>query len=114
MSKILIWLKIIRPQTLFASICPVLVGLIITPYITTSYAIVTLLCAVSLQVLSNLINDYYDYVRGSDKKGRIGFSRALAEGIVSKKQMLSACVITLCISILTGLYLIMRGGLPIL
>lgn len=114
MSKILIWLKIIRPQTLFASICPVLVGLIITPDITTSYAIVTLLCAVSLQVLSNLINDYYDYVRGSDKKGRIGFSRALAEGIVSKKQMLSACVITLCISILTGLYLIMRGGLPIL
>lgn len=114
MSKILIWLKITRPQTLFASVCPVLVGLIITPDITTSYAIVTLLCAVSLQVLSNLINDYYDYVRGSDKKGRIGFSRALAEGIVNEKQMRIACIITLCFSIITGLYLVLRGGIPIL
>ncbi len=114
MSKIFIWLKIIRPQTLFASICPVLVGLIITPCISTSYAIITLLCAISLQVLSNLINDYYDYVRGSDKKGRVGFSRALAEGIVSKRQMLTACIITLCISIFSGLYLVLRSGIPIL
>ena len=111
----LLWLKIIRPQTLFASICPVLVGLMASPCdINTSVAIVTIVCALSLQILSNLINDYYDFRRGTDKKGRAGFSRALAEGWVTEKQMRDACLIALTISILTGAYLVIVGGILIL
>lgn len=111
----LLWLKIIRPQTLFASICPVLVGLMASPCnINTSVAIVTIVCALSLQILSNLINDYYDFRRGTDKKGRAGFSRALAEGWVTEKQMRDACLIALAISFLTGAYLVIAGGIPIL
>jgi len=111
-------LRIIRPQTLFASLCPVLIGLIVCKKagmnLQAIISSLTLLCALSLQVLSNLINDLYDYRRGSDKKGRQGFKRALAEGEVTEKQMLTACLSVLALVILTGLYLVWIGGWPIL
>lgn len=110
----LLWLRIIRPQTLFASVCPVLAALILTGICRPLVAMVTILCSLSLQILSNLINDYYDFKRGADKKARAGFRRALAEGEVTEKQMLHACYITVGIAILLGLYLVTVGGIPIL
>lgn len=112
------WLKIIRPQTLFASLCPVAVALMVVCYNGISVhpwlAAATLMCALALQILSNLINDYYDFVNGTDKQGRVGFKRALAEGIVSKQQMLTACFITLAVAVGLGLYLVITGGWVIL
>lgn len=115
MQKIKLWFGICRPRTLFASICPVLMGFIAVggmprPVV----AAVTLLCGVSLQVLSNLINDYYDFRRGSDKAGRVGPSRALAEGLVTEVQMRRACLIALGLSVAEGIYLVLTGGWVIL
>lgn len=115
MQKIKLWFGICRPRTLFASICPVLMGFIAVggmprPVV----AAVTLLCGVSLQVLSNLINDYYDFRRGSDKAGRVGPSRALAEGLVAEVQMRRACLIALGLSVAEGIYLVLTGGWAIL
>ena len=122
MNKFKLWFRIVRPQTLFASLVPVLVGLYsvhvsgdtVTAEHPVTVGVVTAVCALSLQILSNLINDYYDFVRGSDKKGRAGFKRALAEGEVTGNQMLVAICITLGVTVLTGLYLVLEGGLPIL
>lgn len=111
----MIWFRIIRPQTLFASFCPVAVALLTqSEAIAWPVAIVTMVCALALQILSNLINDYYDFRRGTDKQGRVGFRRALAEGEVTEKQMLTACLITLGVCLLTGLYLVWEGGIVIL
>lgn len=111
-----LWFRIIRPQTLFASLCPVLVALLTMtePVTSWSVAIVTIVCALALQILSNLINDYYDFKRGTDQKGRAGFKRALAEGEVTEKQMLEACLICLGICLLCGVFLIWTGGWVIL
>ncbi len=108
----LLWFRIIRPQTLFASLCPVLVALLTMPEPVSSWitATVTIVCSLSLQILSNLINDYYDFKRGTDKKGRVGFKRALAEGEVSEKMMRNACLLTLLICIGCGAYLVYVGG----
>ena len=120
MKKILLWLRIIRPQTLPASLVPVLVGLLCSKGIeTVAYypaltAVLTIICALSLQILSNLVNDYYDFVRGSDKAGRAGFKRALAEGEVSKRQMACACLTALAVALASGLFLVLAGGWPIL
>ena len=114
MKNIILWFKIIRPHTLFASFCPVLVGLMAEGVSSWGVAAVTLLCALSLQILSNLINDYYDFRRGSDKAGRVGPSRALAEGKVTEAQMLRALLITLAFCIFSGFFLVLRGGWPIL
>lgn len=122
MKKFLLWFRIVRPQTLFASLVPVLVGIIAVknsgtetvaswPVLT---AILTGVCAVGLQILSNLINDWYDFVRGTDKAGRTGFKRALAEGEVSGRQMLIAICIDLAVVLSTGLYLVFVGRWAIL
>ena len=133
-NQIKLWWSVIRPKTLFASLCPVVAGILLCSTANTACSTLSsqidtcntqhiayyilcailLICSVSLQVLSNLINDYYDYKKGADKKGRIGFKRALAEGLVSEKQMLKAIKITLAIALLTGLFLVIKGGLPIL
>lgn len=116
--NILLWLRIIRPQTLFASLVPVLVaGVVVseTAYTVNSITLcVTAFCALSLQILSNLINDYYDYLRGTDKAGRKGFKRALAEGEVTPKAMLCACLLAAAAACLLGLYLVYTGGVVIL
>lgn len=113
----LLWLRITRPQTLFASLCPVLVGLLVVAKsgsdIAGATAAVTAVSALALQVFSNLINDYYDFLRGTDRKGRKGFKRALAEGEVTPRQMLAACCICATIALLTGVYLVVVGGWPI-
>lgn len=117
-SSFLLWFRIIRPQTLFASLCPVAVALMVASIHNTVIhgctAAITIVCALALQILSNLINDYYDFRKGTDKKGRVGFKRALAEGQVTEKQMRTACFITLGIAVLSGAYLVYIGGLPIL
>lgn len=117
MKQVVLWLRIIRPQTLFASLCPVLVGLMVAhslidcsgsfAYLT---AVLTATCALALQVLSNLINDYYDYKRGTDKQGRVGFKRALAEGTVTERAMRWACLVCLAVSIVLGAVLCLIGG----
>lgn len=116
MKNVLLWFRIVRPQTLFASLCPVIVALLTKNETVVSWTIawVTIVCALGLQILSNLINDYYDFVRGTDKKGRAGFKRALAEGEVSENQMRRACLVTLAICIISGLYLVANGGWVIL
>ena len=114
MKRLFLWLRIIRPQTLFASLCPVLVGLMVAHfyigYLSVPTALATVLCALALQILSNLINDYYDYKRGTDKQGRVGFKRALAEGTVTEKEMLTACLVALAFAVVLGACLCYVGG----
>ncbi|MBR1630955.1 MAG: 1,4-dihydroxy-2-naphthoate octaprenyltransferase, partial [Paludibacteraceae bacterium] len=110
----LLWFRIVRPQTLFASVCPVLVGLMVAGHVEWLTGALTLVCAVALQILSNLINDYYDFRRGADQAGRAGFRRALAEGEVTEQQMLRAVWTALCVSVVTGAWLVWTGGWPIL
>ena len=114
MKRLFLWLRIIRPQTLFASLCPVLVGLMVAHfyigYLSVPTALATVLCALALQILSYLINDYYDYKRGTDKQGRVGFKRALAEGTVTEKEMLTACLVALAFAVVLGACLCYVGG----
>ena len=58
MKTIGLWFRIVRPQTLAASLCPVMAALIAMPSPVTSatVAAVTIVCALALQILSNLIN----------------------------------------------------------
>ncbi|MFR7681223.1 MAG: 1,4-dihydroxy-2-naphthoate octaprenyltransferase [Bacteroides thetaiotaomicron] len=46
-------------------------------------AVLCLLFALLAQVASNMANDYFDYVKGSDKAGRVGPRRAVASGDIA-------------------------------
>ncbi len=118
---ILKWLRIIRAHTLFASACPVAVGGMVYLCNTGSASwaqigvlAITMLCAMSLQVMANLINDYYDFKQGADQAGRVGYKRPLAEGTMSEKTMLRAIGMTVGIAVVLGAILVVVGKLPIL
>lgn len=112
-STFRIWLSAARPQTLAASIVPIMVGASLA---WSHYAfrvdttLVALLCALLIQIGTNFANDYYDFKKGADTDERIGFERATALGLISPQAMLTATYITMGLAFLVGLYLVWVGG----
>ena len=77
------WIEAMRLRTLPVSISGVLAG-IACALLEISFSIVpALLCllfAVLAQIASNFANEYYDFKKGVDRKGREGFRRGVTEG----------------------------------
>lgn len=114
---IFVWLRATRPQTLPASAVPVIVGASLAwshQLFRWDTTIIALICALLIQIGTNFANDYYDYVKGSDRPDRIGFERVTAAGYVSPPAMLNATWLTMGAAFLTGLYLVWIGGWMIL
>lgn len=68
--------------------------------------ILAILTTISLQVLSNLANDYGDGVRGTDNEDRVGPQRAIQSGEITPTEMLDAIKFNILIVIITTLGLI--------
>ncbi len=116
-SKFEAWKLAIRPKTLPAAISPVFVGSALAYRDQGFNAIVAffaLIGALLLQILSNLTNDYYDFLKGIDTEERKGPLRVMQAGLLSKKEMQWGIFINILLAGLVGLYLIYIGGLPIL
>tara|TARA_R100001143_G_scaffold63604_1_gene73764 strand:- start:16570 stop:17544 length:975 start_codon:yes stop_codon:yes gene_type:complete len=116
-SKMLIWLRASRPQTLAAALIPVMVGVSIAysnGYSRWDISLMVLLCAILIQIGTNFANDYYDFVKGADNDERIGFERATSSGLVSPNAMLNATIFTMFIAFIAGLYLVWIGGWVVL
>lgn len=67
------------------------------------------LTAVFLQILSNLSNDYGDYVHGADSVFRVGPQRAVQAGEISAGAMRRAIWIFSGLSLTSGVYLLVAG-----
>ena len=65
-----------------------------------------MLTTLSLQILSNLANDYGDGVKGTDNENRIGPERALQSGKISPNQMKNAIVLNVIICLILVISLI--------
>jgi len=112
-----IWLEAARPKTLGASIAPVITGTAMA-YAHSAFhwlsAILALAGAVLIQVGTNYANDYFDYSRGADAGERLGPVRATQAGLVTPQAMRLAFTLSFIAASIAGLYLIYRGGIPIL
>lgn len=112
-SKLQIWIKAARPQTLAAAFVPVMVGAALAVHdglINWLASFVALICALLIQIGTNFSNDYFDFVKGADNEERIGFERATALGLISADQMKRAAMITMGVAFLLGLYLVWHAG----
>jgi 1,4-dihydroxy-2-naphthoate octaprenyltransferase len=67
------------------------------------------LTAVFLQILSNLANDYGDYINGADSVFRVGPQRAVQAGEISVAAMKRAIYVFIFLSLVSGLYLLYLG-----
>ena len=112
-----LWLSAARPKTLPAAIAPVLVGIGLAWEAGAFHALAAccaLLGAVFIQVGTNYSNDAEDHVRGADTEARKGPLRATAAGLVTPGQMRRAAAVAFGLAFAAGVYLIARGGWPIL
>ena len=106
-----------RPRTLGASLVPVLVGSALARAQDAFDARVLAACAlaaVALQIAANLANDALDFARGVDGPERLGPLRASAQGWLTYREVLAATSAALGVALLAGVWLVARGGAPIL
>ncbi|MBA3413997.1 MAG: 1,4-dihydroxy-2-naphthoate polyprenyltransferase [Chloroflexia bacterium] len=116
-SPLKAWWLAIRPRTLAAAVAPIVVGSAVAWreggfHLVT--ALVALAVALLLQVGSNLANDVLDFRRGADTADRLGPTRVTQGGLLSTRQVATATGVVLGLATLAGLYLVWRGGWPIL
>jgi 1,4-dihydroxy-2-naphthoate octaprenyltransferase len=77
-------------------------------------ALAALAGALLLQVGVNLANDYFDFCGGIDAPDRKGPIRVTQSGLIPPEQVRLGMILALAAAALVGVYLVGRGGLPIL
>jgi 1,4-dihydroxy-2-naphthoate polyprenyltransferase len=110
------WIIASRPKTLPAALVPVIMGGVMAygdGVFHPLAALVALICALLIQVATNFVNDYADFKKGTDDGKRIGPLRVTQAGLVTPLQMKRAIWFTFGITVLLSLYLVYRGGWPI-
>ena len=111
-STVQIWLTAARPHTLTASLCPCLVAyaanshLLLLSNNNLLLALVWLVFCVTVQLGTNLHNDYADYVRGADTGARLGHARATARGWLTARQTCAAATLCLSATLAAGVFLV--------
>ena len=92
-----VWLRAMRLRTLPLAAASILAGCFVAAQNGVHRPVVTVLAIVTaflFQILSNLANDYGDFVHGADSDARIGPSRAVQSGAISPQAMRIAMWIT--------------------
>jgi 1,4-dihydroxy-2-naphthoate octaprenyltransferase len=109
MKNIKPWLSAMRLRTLPLSVSGIILGTCFA-YYNGRYSpwilLLAILTTVSLQVLSNLANDYGDGVKGTDNDDRVGPQRAIQSGKITPDQMLEAIKLNILVVIVLSLSLI--------
>lgn len=104
------WLESLRPKTLPLAFSAIIVGTTLAwqqGYFDPLVALLALITAGLLQILSNLANDYGDVTKGSDKPDRIEVLRGMQTGAITQRQMKYALVITVVLSCFSGIALLL-------
>ena len=76
-------------------------------------SLAALLGAVFIQIGTNYANDYYDFKKGADRESRLGPTRVTQAGLVTPRQVKNAALIAFGLAFIFGIYLVYRGGAPI-
>ena len=116
-NSIKAWILAARPKTLAAAATPVLLGCSLAYTDGHFQWIPALLCflfAFSMQIDANFINDYYDYLKGSDREDRFGPERACAQGWITLSAMKKGMLFTTLLSCLWGLLLLKYCGIEMI
>ena len=112
-NSIKAWILAARPKTLAAAATPVLLGCALAYTDGHFQWIPALLCflfAFSMQIDANFINDYYDYLKGSDREDRLGPERACAQGWITLSAMKKGMTFITLLSCFWGLLLLRYCG----
>lgn len=110
------WILAARPKTLTGAAVPVMIGIAcaVAMYgwcgIRIVPAVLCMLFALIMQVDANFINDYFDFMKGTDDEQRLGPKRACAQGWITASAMRSGLFVTTLLACIVGLPLVYYGG----
>ena len=111
------WVLAARPKTLMGAMVPVMIGaawawkLGGSEHFQIVPAVLCFLFAFLMQIDSNIINDYFDCVRGNDDRStRLGPKRACSEGWITLPAMRAGMAVTSLLACMAGLPLVFYGG----
>jgi 1,4-dihydroxy-2-naphthoate octaprenyltransferase len=103
------WIKAFRMRTLPLAFSSILMGGFIAyqhSYTNWSVLMFALLTTLFLQILSNLANDYGDFVKGTDNDQRLGPARSMQSGHINIAAMKRALAVFVSLSLISGISLV--------
>lgn len=112
-QKIKIWLECFRLRTLPVSLSGVVIAIGLAVWHHCFQWIPAMLClvfAVLAQIVSNTANEYFDYLHGADKPGRVGPRRGVTEGDIKPDTLRNVTFGLLALACAVGCCLIPYGG----
>lgn len=110
--KLKSYIKAARLRTLPLSISGIILGSALAyynGYFNLLTFLLAILVTISLQILSNLANDYGDGVKGTDNEHRVGPERAIQSGEITPDEMFSAIKTNVLIVIILVFLLILNA-----
>jgi len=122
-GSITIWLQASRAFTLGMPFMSVTVGSFLGLYAGVGFSVVryvtAVVAAMLLQAAANLINDYYDFAKGTDldnwnSPDAFGPGLVIQQGLLTAEQVQIAGLITLALGSVMGLALVYSCGWPVL
>lgn len=113
-----VWWRATRPFSFTASVAPVLVGSAAVIHDRRHFSPIIFLAAlmgsVAIQAAANLVNEYYDYIRGTDSQASPGPGHVIQDGLLSPRAVLYGGVALFALGSLLGLWLVAIAGWPVL
>ena len=108
-----IWLESFRLRTLPVSLSGVIIAIGLAAWhhcFKWTPALLCLAFALLAQIVSNMANEYFDYLKGTDKPGRVGPRRGVTEGDIKPTTLRNATFGLLALAGVVGCGLIPYGG----
>ena len=100
------WMLAARPKTLTGALIPVILGSALAYHNGMMQPLTALCCALFagfMQIAANMINDLYDFQKGTDREDRLGPERACAQGWITPKAMQRGIAVVIAFASLSGL-----------
>ena len=100
------WVLAARPKTLTGALIPVILGSSLAYHdgvLDWPLVICCALFAGFMQIAANMINDLYDFEKGTDREDRLGPERACAQGWITPMAMRKGIAAVLCLASMTGM-----------
>jgi 1,4-dihydroxy-2-naphthoate octaprenyltransferase len=116
MQSMRTWFAALRPVSFTASVIPVLVGTAIAAEneFRPLLFVLALLGSIAIHAGTNLVNDYFDHVKGTDTAESLGQSGVIQRGVLSARAVLAGGVLAFAIGAAIGLIITAMTGWPVL